>query len=66
MKQRLTKKPDFQKLPIDRQYELLYKTQLRVQRLERIAEGLLFCQQGSVAFSAVAMEYMDYVWEDSL
>jgi hypothetical protein len=65
MKQRLTKKPDFQKLSIDRQYKLLHETQLRVQRLERITEGLLFWQNGSVPFSAVAAEYMDYVDKDN-
>ena len=66
MKQRLTKKPDFQKLSLDRQYQLLHETQLRVQRLERIAEGLLFWQNGSVPYTSVAAEYMDYVEGDNL
>ncbi len=64
MKQRLTKKPDFQKLSIDRQYKLLHETQLRVQRLERITEGLLFWKEGSSPYKEAATEYNEYVEED--
>lgn len=66
MKQRLTKKPDFQKLSIDRQYELLHETQLRVQRLERIAEGLLFWKEGSSPYKDAVAEYNEYVEEGNL
>ena len=58
MKQRLTKSPDFQK------YELLHETQLRVQRLERIAEGLLFWKEGRPPYEDAVAEYNEYVGED--
>ncbi len=64
MKQRLTKKDDFHNLPSVKQYELLHETQLRVQRLERIVEGLLFWKEGSSPYEDVVAGYNEYAEED--
>lgn len=66
MKQRLTKNTDFHELPNVKQYELLHETQLRVQRLERIVEGLLFWKEGRPPYEDAVAEYNEYVEEDKL
>lgn len=66
MKQRLTEKDDFHNLPSFKQYELLHETQLRVQRLERLAEGLLFWKEGSSPYEDAVAEYKEYVEEGEL
>jgi len=47
MKQIITKKSTFHSKTPCEQHELLVNTEFRVQRLERIVEGLLFWKQGS-------------------
>ncbi len=66
MKQRLTKKDDYYKLSNQERRKLLYETQLRVQRLERIIEGLLFWKEGSSPYEDAVAGYNEYVEEDKL
>ena len=66
MKQRLTKKPDFNKLTLEEQYTLLHEAELRVQRLERISEGLIFWRDGSDFQKEAVAEYNEYCEEEKL
>ena len=62
MKQKLTKKDDFYKKSSLTQYINLHVTELRVQRLERIVEGLLFWKEGSTPYEEAKDGYVnDYV-----
>ena len=59
MKQRLTKRPDFQNKSDVEKYKTLHQTELRVQRLERIVEGLLFWQKDSLYYNQAKDEYIN-------
>lgn len=59
MKQRLTKKPDFQNKSDVEKYKTLYQTELRVKRLERIIEDLLFWVEGTAYYNQAKDEYIN-------
>jgi|TARA_A100001518_G_C1227286_1_gene80641 hypothetical protein len=59
MKQRLTKKADFHSNPDIKKYEILHQTELRVQRLERIIEDLLFWKKDTVYYNQAKEEYIN-------
>ena len=62
MKQRLTKRHQFAGESQVKQWESFHQTELRVQRLERIVEGLLFWKEGSTPYNEAQDEYInDYV-----
>ena len=64
MKQKLTTKIKFDSVSSLSNYRQLHETELRVQRLERIVEGLLFWKEGSVPYNELKDEYInDYVGE---
>ena len=59
MKQRLTKKPDFQNKHDVEKYTQLRETELRVQRLERIVEDLLFWKKDTDYYNQAKDEYIN-------
>jgi len=59
MKQRLTKKPDFENKSDVEKYKTLHQTELRVQRLERIIEDLLFWKNDSLYHNQAKEEYIN-------
>ena len=62
MKQKLTTKDKFTRECDFNNYKQLHETELRVQRLERIVEGLLFWKEGSAPYNEAQDEYInDYV-----
>lgn len=62
MKQRLTKRHQFAGEDQVKQWENFHQTELRVQRLERIIESLLFWKEGSTPYEEAKREYVeDYV-----
>lgn len=64
MKQKLTQKAKFDSTSSPSNYRQLHETELRVQRLERIVEGLLFWKEGSAPYNELKDEYInDYVGE---
>jgi len=65
MKQIITKKSTFHSKTPCEQHELLVNTEFRVQRLERIVEGLLFWKQGSPPYEDATEEYNQYMEEEN-
>ena len=59
MKQRLTKRPSFETLSDTEKYKTLQQTELRVQRLERIIEDLLFWKKDSLYYNQAKEEYIE-------
>lgn len=59
--QKLTKKQNFHELTSDEQYKLVHETELRVLRLERLGQGLLFWKEGSVPYKESEQEFKDYM-----
>lgn len=61
MKQRLTKRHQFAGESHVKQWEVFHETEIRVQRLERIIEDLLFWKQGTLYYKEAKDEYVkDY------
>jgi len=56
----LTKKPYFESLSEDDQYKLMYETQMKVKRLERLAEGLTIWKESSIQYKGIISELKDY------
>lgn len=54
-------KPYFNELSEDDKYELFYDIQLKVKKLERIAEGLTFWRQGTPNYNELLEELQDYL-----
>lgn len=54
-------KPYFNELSDDDKYELFYDIQLKVKKLERIAEGLTFWRQGTPNYNELLEELQDYL-----
>lgn len=57
----LATKPYFNELSDDDKYKLFYNTQLKIKRLERIAEGLTFWRDGSTHYNELLEELQDYL-----
>lgn len=60
MKQLLTTKPYFNRITLDNKYSTLHKTELKVQRLERIIESLLIWREGSDYYKEAVADYEEY------
>lgn len=54
-------KPYFNELSDDDKYELFYDIQLKVKKLERIAEGLTIWRQGTPHYNELLEELQDYL-----
>lgn len=59
MKQRLTKRHQFTSNSQVQQWEAFHQTELRVQRLERIIEDLLFWVEGTTYYNQAKEEYIN-------
>lgn len=54
-------KPYFNELSDDDKYELFYDIQLKVKKLERIAEGLTIWREGTPYYNELLEELQDYL-----
>lgn len=59
MKQQLTKRHQFASKGQVQQWEAFHQTELRVQRLERIIEDLLFWVEGTAYYNQAKEEYIN-------
>lgn len=60
---KLIKKPDFQNLSDDEQYQIVYNTQLLVKRYERLVEDLVVWRRDSKPYNQALKELKDLVSE---
>lgn len=60
---KLIKKPDFENLSDDEQYQLIYNTQLLVKRYERLVEDLVVWRRDSKPYNQALKELKDLVSE---